>query len=282
VSIGENGIALPAALKERARTLFAHHLESAVIGADSLTLDDIARACWKGFEEGAISEADAESISLAVEARRLALRQSHRPRPPTPALAERRKPRSRQAPPRRRPKQFGAGECVPLDRNAKARIMTLARALSRRTEPGRHYGVISAKALAVLKALLWQFHNAGSGACFPSYEAIAEAVGCARSTVAEALKALEAAGLLTWVNRLVRVWERCRDLFGHGGSRVRVMRTSNGYTLRDPAAASKSDLPTGTTNQVFFPGRVSPAPALKGACRYEQGRERALSYASSA
>jgi hypothetical protein len=53
---------------------------------------------------------------------------------------------------------------------------------------------INAKALAVLEALLWAFHNAKSGVCFPSYERIAEAAGCARSTVAEALKALEDSG----------------------------------------------------------------------------------------
>jgi len=41
-----------------------------------------------------------------------------------------------------------------LDRNAKARITMLARALSRRTEKGKHYGVITAKFCAVLDALL--------------------------------------------------------------------------------------------------------------------------------
>lgn len=46
----------------------------------------------------------------------------------------------------------------------------------------------------MLEALLWAFHNAKSGVCFPSYERIAEAAGCARSTVAEALKALEDSG----------------------------------------------------------------------------------------
>src|SRR5215471_796606 len=77
-----------------ATPMFAHHLESAVIGADSLTLDDISRACWKGFEEGVISEADATAISEAVQARRLVLRQSLGPKPPTPALPKRREPRS--------------------------------------------------------------------------------------------------------------------------------------------------------------------------------------------
>jgi AraC-like DNA-binding protein len=55
-----------------------------------------------------------------------------------------------------------------------------------------------------LEALLWAFHNAKSGVCFPSYETIAEAAGCTRSTVAEALKALEDAGILSWVHRQCR------------------------------------------------------------------------------
>ena len=100
---------------------------------------------------------------------------------------------------------FGLGRPRALDRNAKVRIMHWARCLSRRTEKGRAYGVVTAKALAVLEALLWAFHNAKSGLCFPSYETIAEAAGCARSTVAGALKALEDAGVLSWVQRIKRV-----------------------------------------------------------------------------
>jgi len=75
---------------------------------------------------------------------------------------------------RRREKVFGVGRPRPLDRNAKARIMTYARALMRRIEKGKAYGQVTAKALAVLEALLWSFHNARSGLCFPSYETIAE------------------------------------------------------------------------------------------------------------
>lgn len=162
------------------------------------------------------------------------------------------------AQPKRREKLFGNGRTRPLDRNAKVRLMVRARTLVRRTEPGKAYGIVTAKALAVLEALLWGFHNAKSGICFPSLERIAERAGCARSTVARALKALEAAGVLTWVNRIVRVRVRCRDLFGGEGSRVRVMRTSNAYTFTaDPAPggnrpeASKSDLRTGTSIQGF-------------------------------
>jgi len=161
---------------------------------------------------------------------------------------------------------FGDGRPRPLDRNAKARIMVFARALSRRTEKGKAYGAITAKALAVLEALLWSFHNAQSGLCFPSYAAIAERADCARSTVTEALKALEEAGLLTWVNRIVRIRERCEDLFGCFGTRVRVIRTSNGYRFNDPKSAvdrgfpSKTDFQSGTSIQESIPLAEPPAP----------------------
>src|SRR5215472_18422041 len=99
----------------------------------------------------------------------------------------------------RREKVFGPGRAMPLDRNAKARIMAYARAWSaRQRRPGQHKGPITRAFLEVLEALLWQFHNARTGCCFPSYERIAEQAECARSTVAEALKVLEWAGVLSW------------------------------------------------------------------------------------
>src|SRR3954447_24313214 len=156
---------------------------------------------------------------------------------------------------KRREKMFGEGRVLPLDRNAKARIMMLARALMRRSEEGKHYGVLTAKFVAVLGALLWRFHNAASGRCFPSYERIAEKADCARSTVYEAIRALEDAGILTWVNRIARIREWGPDLFGRAKNRWRVIRTSNAYTFVDPQPSarppnsSKSDFPTGTEGQ---------------------------------
>jgi hypothetical protein len=157
----------------------------------------------------------------------------------------------------RREKVFGpGGRAVPLDRNAKARIAAYARAWDRRhRQPGQRGGALGRAALDVLGALLWVFHNARSGCCFPSYETIAAKSGCARSTVAEAIKALEFAGVLTWQNRITRIRERCRDLFGRNGWRWRVIRTSNAYVFQDPKEAvsagfrSKSDQRTGTPNQ---------------------------------
>lgn len=159
---------------------------------------------------------------------------------------------------RRREKVFGPGRAIPLDREAKCRVAAYAKAWNaRHRRPGQHKGPITSAFLDVLAALLWGFHNSRSGCCCPSYETIAARAECARSTVAEALKALEHAGILSWQNRIVRVRERCRDLFGHQGWRWRVARTSNAYVFRDPKTAvsggfrSKSESRTGTLNQDF-------------------------------
>jgi hypothetical protein len=53
---------------------------------------------------------------------------------------------------------------VPLDRNAKARLLHRARALMRATEKGRAYGPVTAKAYAVFATLLMQFHNSADAA----------------------------------------------------------------------------------------------------------------------
>jgi hypothetical protein len=168
---------------------------------------------------------------------------------------------------RRREKVFGPGRAVPLDRNAKARIQAYARAWDRQhRQPGQRGGALGRAALAVLSALVWGHHNARTGCCFPSYETIAERAGCARSTVAEAIKALEFAGVLTWQNRITRIRERCADLFGRDGWRWRVIRTSNCYQFRDPQAVnsrgvpSKSDQRTGTPDQDV--SKAVPAPAI--------------------
>jgi hypothetical protein len=267
-------------------------LEAAAGARTGAALDELARKLWRAHAEGLMADAEAEAIGEAVEARRVALAGEVAGRPLKAASGPPRACAGSNAslPPerrivfrigihlgdgvniavrrQRREKVFGLGRPRSLDRNAKARIMHWARCLSRRTEKGRAYGEITAKALAVLEALLWAFHNARSGLCFPSYEKIAEAASCARSTVAEAIKALEDAGVLSWVHRIKRVREAAPDLFDGHGWRWRVIRTSNAYNFRDPQAAvgapipSKSEKPTGTANQAFFsslPCHFSPS-----------------------
>jgi CRP-like cAMP-binding protein len=235
--------------------MLAEQLHTAASRACTIaSLDKTARLLWRAHAEAQIPDAEAEALSEAIEARRATLigkgsAKSSKPAPGRPGGIRRLE---------RREKMFGVGRPLALDRNAKVRIMHWARCLARRTEKGRAYGVVTAKALAVLEALLWGFHNAKSGVCFPSYERIAEAAGCARSTVAEAIKALEEAGILSWVHRIKRVREPCPDLLGDNGWRWRVLRTSNSYAFNDPSPAggqpnpSKSEKATGTPNQVFL------------------------------
>ena len=166
----------------------------------------------------------------------------------------------------RRENVFGPGRAMPLDRNAKCRIAAYARAWSARNrQPGQHKGPITRAFLEVLQALLWQFHNAHTGRCFPSYERIAEKAGCARSTVAEALRVLEWAGVLSWQHRITRVRERCTDLFGRISWQWRVHRRSNAYAFRDPQhqiaklPAYQSENRPGTQNQVILGSVHAPA-----------------------
>ena len=173
---------------------------------------------------------------------------------------------------KRREKVFGPGRAIPLDRNAKARILAYAEgytALHRR--PGQHLGPLTRAYLDVLRTLLWKFHNAESGRCFPSYEAIVEKAKVSRSTVARAIAALEAGGVLTWENRLVRQRVAVPGLVGP----VLVLvprRTSNAYSFRDPQPQARANLPksqnaTGTpfkdSSSLREGGKVAPLDPSK-------------------
>jgi hypothetical protein len=173
----------------------------------------------------------------------------------------------------RREKVFGPGRAVPLDRNAKARIAAYAKAWSARNkQPRQHKGPITRTFLEVLEALLWGFHNSRSGVCFPSYEAIAAEAECHRSTVAEALKALEWAGVLSWQNRITRALVCQRDLFGRWSNRWTVIRTSNAYVFTSDKPGLLSPHRPGASGRTLSCGgrgaktrcvlpRRAPAPA---------------------
>jgi Helix-turn-helix domain len=159
-----------------------------------------------------------------------------------------------------REKVQGEGRLVPLDREAKERILAKAKALSHPTEKGKHYGVLTDKHLAVLRVLLFGFHNAHSGRCFPSYEAIAKAAHCSRTTVNAAIKALEDAGLMTWVNRYVLIAAVvCGvDLLGNPAKgEPYPQRISNQYEFIDPNS-HKSKTNPGTPNQLSILSVASP------------------------
>jgi len=123
----------------------------------------------------------------------------------------------------RRKKFFSDGTQPPIDRNDRARVMALA-------HNTRGQGNITRAAVDILRVLLYQFANLKDGRCFPSYEKIADAAKCSQRTVGRCLPDLEAAGFLTWVNRIVRIRERVEGLGHIWATTWRVKRTSNAYS----------------------------------------------------
>ena len=219
--------------------------DQTALAGHPVEIDEIIKAAWGRHFAGALTENDMEALDEAARARREALqarRTETRPKPrEAPSGAPRGSARRARRSPRPREKLFGNGRIVPLDREAKNRIQVLMRALKHPTEPGKHYGAVTAKAEEVGRVLLWVFHNVKSGLCIPSYDTIAKEVGCHRDTVGEAIKMLEAAGILTWCNRRTRV--RIKGI-------TKVIRISNSYRFVDPG--SKPEIPSGTTNPDHF------------------------------
>ena len=244
-----------------------------IASAGTRALDRFQAIIVRALRDHRMADADSDALLSALAERRAALKIADSigmPKGSRSSYRSRSKGRRQN-----RPKVFGDGPRRPMDRNAKARLMVFARALKakRPGDAGRHYGELTAKTLDVLEALLFEFHNARTGQCNPSYQRIAEKARCARSTAQAAMSALEQAGLLTWVNRIERRSALAAGADLGRGRIVRVFRTSNAYRFVDPLPrasghGSSTEFRPGTTNQESFSGgcrrtdsRPSPFPA---------------------
>ena len=230
--------------------MFAHHLESAVIGADSLTLDDISRACSKGLVDGTINEDDAGAIYEAVQARRLAIRQSHGPKPPTPALPKRRAPRSpdRVASLERRRRQASSGALPPQI----AAKFTLGE-----------------QAVLAVVARQCQRH----GPCMLPIDAIAALAGVCRTTAQNALREARHLGLLLVEERRRRRQKNLTNV-------VTVVSTEWQAWLRLGPHRVQNVERHGY--QSPNSARFRPSPAPKGLFERSQGARPSSSYADTA
>ena len=95
--------------------------------------------------------------------------------------------------------------CRQLDRNERARILFMAEQLELRTKAaGGRNGVLGYVGLTVLRTLLLRFHRGPDGMCCPSYTVLQAATGLCRQSIANALRRLEACGILRITRRLVR------------------------------------------------------------------------------
>jgi hypothetical protein len=124
--------------------------------------------------------------------------------------------------------EFRDAPRINLDRNDRAKLMTLWRAIERGSwnnkEKGKHGGVIGKLPLRVLEAFLFVLYRQGRSICVP-YEAIATAAMICRRSVASALALLERLGLLTIHRRIKRV----KTPLG-----FRVVQDCNAYELHPP------------------------------------------------
>lgn len=135
----------------------------------------------------------------------------------------------------------GTGDFRPIDRNDRWRVWVAAEALEKRTKQARkHGGVLGHTGLIVLRCLLFDFLNIGSGRLDPSYEAIAEKTNLARDTVIEAVKRLSIAGILEISRRIIR--ERVKSWCEFAGRVIwswRTRQTSNAYRVNFPLPARR-------------------------------------------
>lgn len=140
-----------------------------------------------------------------------------------------------------RQKVFGPAPIQHLN-DAECRAI-LGKAHAMRDEHRKNPGApkITRAVCDVLAALLFKVGFNRTGACFPSYETIAEKARCARSTAGRAIKELEAAGLLTWIHRLKRGVFHWTDMLGQERKSKVPVRTSNGYTFGKLTLFPKSE-----------------------------------------
>ena len=144
--------------------------------------------------------------------------------------------------------------CRPLDRNERARILALAEALERRTRPpGARNGVLGEIGLRVLRVIVLRFVRGSDGLCTPSYLVLMAATGLCKQSIANAVKRLEAAGVLRITRRLVR------EVIDAGGFPLKVCRQgSNLYAVFEPGEHAER-LPVRSPDPRQFPGAMLAA-----------------------
>jgi len=151
---------------------------------------------------------------------------------------------------------------MPLDRNARVRLLRQAEALEARTRAkGRQNGSVSRIGLIVLKCLMWRFLGR-SGRCFPSYIAIMRETGLCKQSVRNALQRLEAVGLIRVMRRLERrhISRECSHT-GVWQSFITTVQITNAYIFMSPHNGAKLLAPRSTGRSAF------PKPAPHGLLR---------------
>ena len=165
----------------------------------------------------------------------------------------------------RREKMFGEGRACRSTATPRPGSCRYARALSHRTEPGKHYGVLTAKFLAVLARAVVGLPQCRQRPLLPDRmrPSPSTRTAAARRSIRRSTRS-SAPASSAGCNRIARIREWGPDLFGRAQNRWRVIRTSNQYRFVDPQPssqppdASKFKFDTGTASQELLAcaGRV--------------------------
>ncbi len=136
----------------------------------------------------------------------------------------------------------------------RARIMQLAEDLELRTIPAGHVnGVIGQPGMRVLRCMMYRFLNRVTGLLSPSYDAIMEATGLCRQSVANGIACLERTGILQVTRRKVRQWvERTVAGTGRRECYYGVVQTTSLYSVHAPGAWA-AGLPRPADRRAPFP-----------------------------
>jgi hypothetical protein len=125
----------------------------------------------------------------------------------------------------------------PIDRNQRARLIHLAERIERASKAkGRRSGFLGLTGLQVLRALVFGCLGR-DGRLDPSYAHLQRLTGFARATIAKALRALEALGLLCIIRRIVRRRvARLSPITGEPETIIATVQGTSLYVLQVPTA----------------------------------------------
>ena len=117
-----------------------------------------------------------------------------------------------------------------LDGNQRVKLLVAVEVMERNTKAkGRRNGALGYVGLAVLRCLLYRFHNKATGLCCPSIDTIQRATGLCRQSVITGIQRLEAAKVLVVTRRIVRISAIGRD----GRHLAEVRQGSNLYAFQE-------------------------------------------------
>lgn len=169
--------------------MFANQLETAIEKAPLQSLDEVAKAIWKALYTGQVEEQAAERLTMALEARRTALKAM--------------KGHNRPEPSKQRPRAIS-----PAQRNAS--IVRRRRYAASGSMPPEIAGKFTTGEQATLAVIAMEIRR--KGVCKLVMDKIAALAGVSRTTARNAIRQAQRLGLLVLQERRIRWWRNLSNI----------------------------------------------------------------------